>query len=721
MTSREITDFIDSQKANWAFANDNYDALKHVATKTLNCGMRVQYNPARIVSSGANVDKASVKARPCFLCAKHRPMQQTAIDWGEYQILVNPYPIFPRHLTIPTKRHVPQRISGRFGDMLKLAQELPGYTVFYNGPHCGASAPDHMHFQAGNSDFLPLWEALPPSDLSSAAPVEIFGHMGALLLRASVDIVIEQLFDTVYNLLPSFGDEPMINVLTRYIENEIGKGTFECVVIPRKRHRPSFYGAGTDEMVVSPASVDLAGVLVTPRSEDFNRMDDSVASRVIDEVCYSFDEVNGMLDAPSTVSVGILSSPKIELILHGDYVFNDGDLISGALSVSARNVKDTLLLRPIVSDSFVEVKDVTIGVNFHWQRKENQCFHGDFRIVRHEDELVLINDIDIEEYLTSVISSEMSATSNIELLKAHAVISRSWVVAQMRRSSKKIASVYNAKDDASLVPKHLVWYDHDDHTLFDVCADDHCQRYQGITRASNTAVTDAIEATRGQVLMYDGQLCDARFSKCCGGVLESFENCWEDVRHPYLSPLRDCEDEHDFPDLTVESNAEKWILSSPDSFCNTSDTDVLCQVLNNYDTDTTPDFYRWTVDYDTDTLSELVARKSGFDFGRITDLIPIKRGASGRITLLRIVGEKLTMDVGKELEIRRWLSESHLYSSAFVVRRTDSGFRLHGAGWGHGVGLCQIGAAMMARRGYDYLQILSHYYPGAKIKRIGRL
>ncbi len=712
MTDKEIIEFIESQKQQWSLAADNYAAVERVETKPLSCGMRVQYNPARIVSTGAKVDKKSIESRTCFLCAKHRPIQQAAIDWGDYEILVNPYPIFPLHLTIPVKQHLPQRIGSRIGDMAKLTMELPGYTILYNGPHCGASAPDHMHFQAGNSDFLPIWNELPFTAEDSVTPVEIFNHIGVLVIKTASTDEIVRLFDKVYRLLPPHEAEPMMNILMRSVDNVI-----ECVVIPRKRHRPSFFGTSDNEMMISPASVDLGGVIVTPRSTDYDNFDDSVIKRLAEELCYSVAELRKMVETPTIISVGILSSSEIDLILHGDYLFDD-ERCTGSVSLSARYVKETLQLTPLSPEAFVEVKDVTIGVNFHWQRRENQCFRGAFRIVRDGNNLVLINDVDIEEYLTSVISSEMNATSSIELLKAHAVISRSWVMAQKIKSSKKTSPVSDVSDSMTIVPQHVVWYDHDDHTLFDVCADDHCQRYQGITRASTKAVVEAIAATRGQVLTYDGELCDARFSKCCGGALETFENCWEDEPHPYLSSLRDSENTHDLPDLSVETNAKEWILSSPEAFCNTTDTEVLRQVLNNYDTDTTPDFYRWTVDYDTDTLSDLVARKSGFDFGRIIDLIPLHRGKSGRITRLRIVGENLTMDVGKELEIRRWLSETHLFSSAFVVESNATGFTLHGAGWGHGVGLCQIGAAMMARKSYDYLQILAHYYPGAKVSAL---
>ncbi len=411
------------------------------------------------------------------------------------------------------------------------------------------------------------------------------------------------------------------------------------------------------------------------------------------------------------VNVGIMSAKRLEFTLHGSFRMGD-EIVSGAVSLSSRGFGEPLDFVPVDEDAFAEVSDVTIGVNFHWQRKETQRFRGSIRVVKDGDELVLINSIGVEEYLKSVISSEMSATSSIELLKAHAVISRSWVLAQI--CPDKDAPHTVSTHGNSLYQEHIVWYDHDDHALFDVCADDHCQRYQGITRASTSAVAEAVESTRSQVLVSDGHLCDARFSKCCGGVMEQFESCWSDTHKSYLIARADTPTPDVFPDLTSEDEAERWILSSPGSFCNTSDSRVLRQVLNNYDQETA-DFYRWTVYYDTDTLSELVRRKSGIDFGRILDLLPLQRGTSGRIVKLRIVGEKTTVDVGKELEIRRWLSESHLYSSAFVVEHVTDGFRLHGAGWGHGVGLCQIGAAMMADKGYDYREILSHYYPGSTI------
>lgn len=365
-------------------------------------------------------------------------------------------------------------------------------------------------------------------------------------------------------------------------------------------------------------------------------------------------------------------------------------------------------------DGYFELEDVVIGINFHWERKENQCFKGGLTFMVEHGKLVAVNEIPTEAYIFSVISSEMSATASLELLKAHAVISRSWLLKPIIHNEHNANAVLELRTDDELIK----WYERDSHELYNVCADDHCQRYQGITRARTENVRLAIEATRGLVLMNNGEICDARFSKSCGGVSEVFENCWADVHYPYLERVVDSQQSTDnrqpSMDLTIEANAEAWIRNEYDSFCNTHDKEILSQVLNNYDQETT-DFYRWTVEYTTEQLSELVARRSGIDFGTITALEPVERGTSGRLTRLRIVGTKRTMIVGKELEIRRWLSESHLYSSAFVVDKTNTGFRLIGAGWGHGVGLCQIGAAMMGAKGYKYDEILYHYFVGSQL------
>ena len=383
-----------------------------------------------------------------------------------------------------------------------------------------------------------------------------------------------------------------------------------------------------------------------------------------------------------------------------------------------------LMFTSDTEDATFEVYDVTIGVNFHWERRETQRFRGNVMLIVENGGVTLINILPVESYLTSVISSEMSASANLEFLKAHAVISRSWILAQIDKHEHKDSDCEYAAFTQT-ADEIIRWYDRDDHVNFDVCADDHCQRYQGTTRQTTPTVEQAIEATRGLVLTDNSSnLCDARFSKCCGGVFEEFENCWEPRHHHYLEACRDSENASNFPDLRKEENARKWILGMPDAFCKTSDAQILSQVLNNYDQETS-DFYRWTVEYSQQELAELIRNRSGIDFGEIISLEPLERGTSGRIVRLRITGSKRTMIIGKELEIRRTLSTSHLYSSAFVVETSEHDgngipgrFTLHGAGWGHGVGLCQIGAAVMSAKGYTYDKILSHYFPGATLTNL---
>ncbi|MEG0519085.1 MAG: SpoIID/LytB domain-containing protein, partial [Bacteroidales bacterium] len=374
------------------------------------------------------------------------------------------------------------------------------------------------------------------------------------------------------------------------------------------------------------------------------------------------------------------------------------------------------------------LKGVTIGVNFHWERKEDQKFGSALKLIVESGKLTAVNLIGVEDYLTSVISSEMSATASEELLKAHAVISRSWLLAQIEKNKEIIESKVQYSAWKQTESELIKWYDREDHVNFDVCADDHCQRYQGLTRASTSKVRNAIAQTWGELLTSDGKICDARFSKCCGGVVEEFQNCWEPIAYKYLVPLCDSRNSNDYPDLTLEANAEKWILESPEAFCNTTDKEILSQVLNNYDQETV-NFYRWTQKYDQKELRKLILNRSGVDYGDIIDMVPVERGVSGRLVKLKIIGTQKTMIIGKELEIRRTLSTSHLYSSSFVVKKegeiqtTAAGqkvpatFILHGAGWGHGVGLCQIGAAVMGEQGFKYKQILLHYYVGAAIEQ----
>ena len=424
-----------------------------------------------------------------------------------------------------------------------------------------------------------------------------------------------------------------------------------------------------------------------------------------------------------TIRVGIMSAERITAMLHGDYVIDGSDdRINGDVSVQYADggilfngVRYSVLRLTPVSESecFFTLCDVTIGVEFHWQRKEAQSFRGGIEFYAADGAVTVINNINAEEYLKSVISSEMNAHASLELLKAHAVISRSWLIAQI---SKKGTDAKNGGKGMRADGNEIVkWYDRDDHDLFDVCADDHCQRYQGITKAYIPTVKRAVEETRGEVLVSDGEICDARFSKCCGGATEEFGYCWEDKDVEYLKGVRDSADEAPLPDLTTECEAEKWIAAEPEAFCNTSDGEILRQILNDFDMETN-DFYRWQVRYSQQELSDIVRERSGIDFGTIESLTPLERGVSGRISRLRIDGSKRSMIIGKELEIRKTLSRSHLYSSAFTVKRENGDFVIYGAGWGHGVGLCQIGAAVMGSKGYGYREILAHYYKGARVE-----
>lgn len=410
------------------------------------------------------------------------------------------------------------------------------------------------------------------------------------------------------------------------------------------------------------------------------------------------------------VSVGIVGAESITFTLNGygeDGSSRTATIHNGLIQYDGK-AHTRLCFKPQSPDDSFSLMDVVIGVNFHWQRLETQTFRGSLRLLADGGKIWAINDLPVEDYLESVISSEMSAQSSLPLLMAHAVISRSWLMSQIDGNTAP-------NTQASHGDAFIRWYDHTDHTLFDVCADDHCQRYQGITKETSPNVAEAIRRTRGELLTYGDEICDARFSKCCGGAMEEFQYCWDDTPKPYLKGIGDTP-EATIPDLTVEENARQWILSSPKSFCNTTDKRILSQVLNDYDQETT-DFYRWRVSYTQEELSKLVEKKLGAGLGAITDMRPLKRGTSGRICELRITGTKKTIVVGKELEIRRALSESHLYSSAFVVEKQGDTFTLIGAGWGHGVGLCQIGAAVMGDKGYAYDEILRHYYPGAEIEK----
>lgn len=758
LSNTAVQSLLDSQLLEWAQAKDNYNALNGVEVKEVSLNgfpVKVQFNPARIVSSAAKVDAKSIQERRCFLCGANRPDVQKGIEYkgkaGDYEVLVNPFPIFPKHLTIPDKKHLNQVIgedgnsSSRYEDMLDLAATITDYVLFYNGPKCGASAPDHMHFQAGNKGFLPVQvkiNELEKASLYKEQGVEIFsmeGYMtGALLIEAEDKVKSVEQFNRIYSKITvKDGEwEPMLNVLA-WSESDNGGVRWYTVLFIREKHRPShFFAQGEANILLSPASVDLGGVFITPLEKDYRKLGEKDISQIMNEISITsekMDMIKNSLRQQPSVSVGIMHEKEIVFVLNDNYTFNGGEYAgeyravesNGKVLWSGAEYKE-LYFTPKGCGTFW-LKDVTIGVNFHWERKEDQKFGDALKIIVENGKLTAVNLIGVEDYLTSVISSEMSATASEELLKAHAVISRSWLLAQVEKNKEIVESSTSYSACTQTEDELVKWYDREDHVNFDVCADDHCQRYQGLTRASTQKVRDAIANTWGELLTWDNKICDARFSKCCGGVVEEFQNCWEPVKYKYLIPLRDSKNTKDYPDLTIETNAEKWILESPEAFCNTTDKKILSQVLNNYDQETV-NFYRWTQKYGQKELRELILRRSGVDYGDIVDMVPIERGPSGRLVRLKIIGTKKTMIIGKELEIRRTLSTSHLYSSAFVVRKegeiqvaatgakVPETFILHGAGWGHGVGLCQIGAAVMGEQGFKYKEILLHYYVGATIE-----
>ena len=741
-----IAQFVQEQLATWPLAAENHRALENVHVRDLEVNglkVRLQFNPARMISSAAKLTKEDIAKRKCFLCQENRPSVQIhmpfeACDASMYHILVNPYPIFPQHLVVAKDSHQDQMIAGRYGDMLKLAHACPESSFFYNGPCCGASAPDHHHFQCVPRGLMPLEISVDKKEFLK----EILKYNDAVLyhydnfsngiffITSSSEDSSSYLFDKLMGAadVPQGDIEPRINLFSWCSDGE-----YRTVVFFRKCHRSHHYfSEGPDHLTMSPGCADMAGVFIVPVEAEFHKLTPGLLSEMIQEITVSQEQqeriITRLTRTQPMLNVGIMEAEEIEFELLNDAgklhkaVFEDGkincdgtlhdELYFSAAESSGRFAQPAFVLH-----------GVTIGVKFHWERQEDQTFAGDLKIIVDGNKLRAINVIGVEDYLLSVISSEMSATASEEFLKAHAVISRSWVMARMKadRGCHISDDVYNLQDlvtwlyqtkDVAVYTgdEYMKWYDHDDHKLFDVCADDHCQRYQGLTRATGETVRRVIDQTWGQVLTYDGELCDARFSKCCGGRMEKFSVCWQDKDYPYLMAL---------PDTPEYNQAQRC-------FCNTQDKDVLGQVLNNYDQETV-DFYEWTEMLDPVETGNLIERKFGVMTGPVKALEPLERGESGRIYKLRIVGEYKTIVVGKELEIRRILSQSHLKSSAFEVEYiNDEGesvgqtdiwvkIRLNGRGWGHGVGLCQIGAAVMASRGYSYSDILAHYYPDSSI------
>lgn len=764
MEDSSISRFFNRQLEVWTDARHRFRDLKHVETRQFSDQLKLQWNPARIVSTGAKIDKKTLGERPCFLCDKNRPKEQMSKQIDEkFHLLVNPFPILPVHFTIPARKHQPQLIYKNYGEMHRFISLHSDLMVFYNGPKCGASAPDHLHFQAGTNGILPLqtnWQRLSRNltDIISLNDEEKISVVRDFIVPAFVIISKsaesdEALFRRLYKAMPQRGDEtePMMNIISWRKGEE-----FISVVIPREKHRPEAYFAeGDAQFVVSPGALDMSGLIITPREEDFRKLTEEKALSLLQECGVSEEKMNAIIaklkaskdaedaaEASSTlynkgkqpdVTVGIVSAQKIHFSLNKPYLAK-GEKVLGEQVVEFSeggvlwngNQYSQLTFHPQSADASFSLSDVTIGVNFHWERKETQTFLGTLRFVVESDKIVAINELSVEKYLESVISSEMSATSSLELLKAHAVISRSWLLAQMKKRREVAESGNNFFSFTKKEDTLIRWYDREDHTLFDVCADDHCQRYQGITKETSPHVAEAIRQTKGQILMDGDEICDARFSKCCGGITEEFQYCWEDTPKTYLTAVRDIAlgVEHTLPNLTNEEEAEKWIRFNPPAFCNTQDKKILSEVLNNYDQETV-NFYRWKETLSQEKLQQLIADKLKMDLGAILDMKAVERGKSGRISKLQIIGTEKIFTIGKELEIRRTLSDSHLLSSAFVVDKYDKDeqgvpqrFELIGAGWGHGVGLCQIGAAVMGEQGYHYDAILLHYYQGAEIKKL---
>lgn len=764
MEDSSISRFFNRQLEVWTDARHRFRDLKHVETRQFSDQLKLQWNPARIVSTGAKIDKKTLGERPCFLCDKNRPKEQMSKQIDEkFHLLVNPFPILPVHFTIPARKHQPQLIYKNYGEMHRFISLHSDLMVFYNGPKCGASAPDHLHFQAGTNGILPLqtnWQRLSRNltDIISLNDEEKISVVRDFIVPAFVIISKsaesdEALFRRLYKAMPQRGDEtePMMNIISWRKGEE-----FISVVIPREKHRPEAYFAeGDAQFVVSPGALDMSGLIITPREEDFRKLTEEKALSLLQECGVSEEKMNAIIaklkaskdaedaaEASSTlynkgkqpdVTVGIVSAQKIHFSLNKPYLAK-GEKVLGEQVVEFSeggvlwngNQYSQLTFHPQSADASFSLSDVTIGVNFHWERKETQTFLGTLRFVVESDKIVAINELPVEKYLESVISSEMSATSSLELLKAHAVISRSWLLAQMKKRREVAESGNNFFSFTKKEDMLIRWYDREDHTLFDVCADDHCQRYQGITKETSPHVAEAIRQTKGQILMDGDEICDARFSKCCGGITEEFQYCWEDTPKTYLTAVRDIAlgVEHTLPNLTNEEEAEKWIRFNPPAFCNTQDKKILSEVLNDYDQETV-NFYRWKETLSQEKLQQLIADKLKMDLGAILDMKAVERGKSGRISKLQIIGTEKTFTIGKELEIRRTLSDSHLLSSAFVVDKYDKDeqgvpqrFELIGAGWGHGVGLCQIGAAVMGEQGYHYDAILLHYYQGAEIKKL---
>ena len=712
-----IGKFIQDQLSVWPLAAANFRALKSMKVRTVNVGglqTKLQFNPCRIISSTAKIDKETLSKRPCFLCVEHRPPEQFHLKFEgrkgrRYNIQVNPYPIFPGHLVIARESHIPQAIWHHLPDMLDFAATYHDYTVYYNGPMAGASAPDHLHFQAVPRGVLPLEKAVDAYLDSHVQPLSCVKDAtlyhfrrftrGVYCIKATTTKSLAKIFYQFLDCCPVLdeGLEPRFNLYAWY---KAGTHEYRAMVVLRTELRSHhFYSTGPDHLTIGPGAAEMAGVFVAPCEEDFVKATVPQLTEMLQEVSVSAED-EAMIDSrltrtQPTIEVGIVSAPQIEF-----EIISDG---AGPQRVSVEDGRinyngtlfdelyfDSVTPSTLFAEPSFIIREVTIGIDFHWQRRQDQKFAGSLKFIAEGDNVVAINRIGLEDYLLSVISSEMRAGAPLELLKAHAVISRSWALARMEDRRKVCGGIpgqagNDGKGAGNDGACHLP------HLNYDVCADDHCQRYQGLTVAVGENVRRAIDQTWGRVLRYGGSLCDTRYSKCCGGLTEIFSTCWEDRDYPYLQ-------------------------SVPCPYCDCHDRALLSTILNDYDLETA-DFHDWEQRYGRQELSALVLDRTGVDYGTIESLEPVERGPSGRIKYLRINGSRQSGVIGKELAIRRALSSSHLKSSNFQVSTEGDTFILKGKGWGHGVGLCQIGAAVMASEGKGYIEILQHYYQGANVEQ----
>ena len=752
-TQQEIDKFVHDQLSVWPEMAAAFRTLKGVRVRQMPIGglqVNIQCNPDRISSTTADVSPEVIAARPCPLCADHRPENQHFIKLEgrkhrRYDLIVNRFPIFPQHFVIVRDVHEPQSIWNRYVDMLDMTTHLPGCVIFYNGPESGASIPDHLHFQAARKGYMPLERSVDrllgivsqteghvvpatlAADLEYVASVQdaqLFHYKhytrGVFCLRATTAKSMAKMFYRLLDCAPFLPgeSEPRFNAFSWHTDGE-----YRALVILRSASRSHHYFAtGEEHFTIGPGCADMAGNFILPDPNDFDRITPEILREVVDEVSISEETEKLILwrlvRQQPKIEVGIMSGPEItfEIISDGagpqKVSYREGKIDYGGTLYDELYFEAQTISTLFAEPSF-KLYGVKIGKDFHWEREQEQTFTGTLKFIVEKGAVTAVNIIGLEDYLLSVISSEMRASASLEFLKAHAVISRSWAVAQLRSRHAHTGEIpFQAPDTPSLVTwlenkmpdqvghdgkgtvghddKIVKWFDHDDHKCYDFCADDHCQRYQGLTLAIGENVRTAIDQTWGKILTCEGEVCDTRFSKCCGGLTERFSTCWEDKDLPYL-PVKE------------------------DPWCNTDDKAVLGQVLNDYDLET-PDFYRWTEEYTLEELSALVRERSGIDIGTLTALTPLERGGSGRIKLLRFEGTKGTFEAGKELIIRRFLSTSHLKSSAFDAEFTADGkVILRGRGWGHGVGLCQIGAANMAAHGHTYQEILDFYYPGSEL------